>query len=274
MRVRIEWPSPGGINQAGPKGAVLTYKGPNFPVVSVGPDGPWQAAQIALQDQGRTQREVIRQRRGANDSGFCGPWGCATCSAMKISYHLRSCPGIRGVKVRIRRNPIGIFLELEGGIAAIDRAARLSGVTPGPDLRDRLPYGALYIGRLPRREENLPICSRSTNKKIALSPHSFLDKDSKTVYLLRGSFYLVMTESEERDPFPGRKRLSVSCSETVRLIAPRENCPPAHGERESPEASGRIRIFALHPRPGYATGRGFQVLSNLAIASRLIRFDY
>jgi hypothetical protein len=47
--------------------------------------------------------------------------------------------------------------------------------------------------------------------------HSFLDKEFNTVYLESVRFCMTMSESEERDPFPGRKRVAAPGSISVRL---------------------------------------------------------
>jgi adenylate cyclase, class 2 len=52
-------------------------------------------------------------------------------------------PGIRGLKVELDETPVGIYLELEGPVAAIDRAARLLGYARKDYLAES--YGSLYV---------------------------------------------------------------------------------------------------------------------------------
>jgi adenylate cyclase, class 2 len=63
-------------------------------------------------------------------------------------------PGIRGLKIELDETPVGIYLELEGPVAAIARAARLLGYARKDYLTET--YGSLYVadcrrqGRKPR----------------------------------------------------------------------------------------------------------------------------
>lgn len=52
-------------------------------------------------------------------------------------------PALRRVKIELDETPVGIFLELEGAPAAIDRAASLLGYAREDYLTDS--YGALYL---------------------------------------------------------------------------------------------------------------------------------
>jgi len=62
-------------------------------------------------------------------------------------------PGIRGLKIELDETPVGIYLELEGPVAAIDRASRLLGY----DREDYLTqtYGSLYLAAC-RRHRRKP----------------------------------------------------------------------------------------------------------------------
>ncbi len=52
-------------------------------------------------------------------------------------------PAVPGLKVELDETPVGTYLELEGPVAAIDRAARLLGYTRENYLTDT--YGSLYL---------------------------------------------------------------------------------------------------------------------------------
>jgi adenylate cyclase class IV len=57
-------------------------------------------------------------------------------------------PGIRGLKLELDETPVGIFLELEGRIAGIDRVARLLGYARPDYLKET--YGSLYLAECRR----------------------------------------------------------------------------------------------------------------------------
>jgi hypothetical protein len=58
-------------------------------------------------------------------------------------------PGIRGLKIELDETPVGVYLELEGSVAAIDRGARLLGYTRPEYLKET--YGSLYLADCRRR---------------------------------------------------------------------------------------------------------------------------
>jgi adenylate cyclase class 2 len=58
-------------------------------------------------------------------------------------------PDVRGLKVELDETPVGIYLELEGTVAGIDRAARLLGYARNVYMTDT--YGSLYLAACRRR---------------------------------------------------------------------------------------------------------------------------
>jgi adenylate cyclase class 2 len=58
-------------------------------------------------------------------------------------------PGVRGLKIELDETPVGIYLELEGRVAGIDRAAHLLGYTRNDYMTDT--YGSLYLAECRRR---------------------------------------------------------------------------------------------------------------------------
>ena len=58
-------------------------------------------------------------------------------------------PGIRGLKIELDETPVGVYLELEGPVTAIDRGARLLGYTRQEYLKET--YGSLYLADCRRR---------------------------------------------------------------------------------------------------------------------------
>jgi adenylate cyclase class 2 len=112
LRVRIE--SAGGAKPKGPTRAVLTYKGPGE---------PQKQARFKIRDE----REVVvaddAAMRGILEALGLRGWfryeKYRTTFALPGSAHWAA-----GLKVELDETPIGIFLELEGPPAAIDRAAK------------------------------------------------------------------------------------------------------------------------------------------------------
>lgn len=58
-------------------------------------------------------------------------------------------PGVRGLKIELDETPVGIYLELEGPVAGINRGARLLGYRRKDYLTDS--YGSLYLADCRRR---------------------------------------------------------------------------------------------------------------------------
>jgi adenylate cyclase class 2 len=58
-------------------------------------------------------------------------------------------PDVRGLKIELDETPVGIYLELEGPVAGINRGARLLGYRRKDYLTDS--YGSLYLADCRRR---------------------------------------------------------------------------------------------------------------------------
>jgi adenylate cyclase class 2 len=58
-------------------------------------------------------------------------------------------PGLRGLKIELDETPVGLYLELEGPVASIDRGARLLGFGRKDYMKDT--YGSLYIAACRRQ---------------------------------------------------------------------------------------------------------------------------
>jgi adenylate cyclase class 2 len=58
-------------------------------------------------------------------------------------------PGVPGLKIELDETPVGIYLELEGPVAGIDRAARHLGYARKDYMTDT--YGSLYLAACRRR---------------------------------------------------------------------------------------------------------------------------
>ena len=58
-------------------------------------------------------------------------------------------PGAPGLKIELDETPVGLYLELEGPVAAIDRGARLLGYDRKDYMTDT--YGSLYLAACRRQ---------------------------------------------------------------------------------------------------------------------------
>jgi adenylate cyclase, class 2 len=149
IRIRMEQPSPNSRN--GRSGhvfkAVLTYKGPlnllRTPQSSHGKAGGRTRYKI------RKEIEVVvgdaRQMSSILQSlGFRPVF---RYEKLRTTYAL---PGVRGVKVEFDETPVGLYLELEGNVAAIDRAAGRLGYSADQYLTST--YGDIYLAECRRRK--------------------------------------------------------------------------------------------------------------------------
>ncbi len=98
---------------------LLTYKGPVQPDVSGGPS-------VSPAYKVREEREA-RVMDGEAVTGILEGIGLRPNFRYEKYRSTFRLPGLPGLKVELDETPIGDFLELEGGIEAIDRAAKLLG---------------------------------------------------------------------------------------------------------------------------------------------------
>jgi adenylate cyclase class 2 len=148
IRIRIEQPSANArsIRGARTSGAILTYKGPSR---------SFRGSQTASRKRKDRTRFKIRDEvevivsDGEQMSAILHALGLRPAfryEKFRTTYALR---GIRGLKVEFDETPVGLFVELEGRSAAIDRAARLLGYARSDYMTES--YGALYIADCRRR---------------------------------------------------------------------------------------------------------------------------
>lgn len=119
--------------------AILTFKGPALSSSQVGKEADpgdlnsrykiKEEAEIKVTSAGELARilEALGLQPGFRYEKF------------RTTYSL---PGVPGVRIELDETPVGTYIELEGPIAAIDRAARLLGYSPEDYLTDS--YGGLY----------------------------------------------------------------------------------------------------------------------------------
>ena len=138
IRIRIERPAPHGnkTSATSAQPAVLTYKGPARDHRSRALFKVKEEAEVSVTDS----QELARILRGL------GLRPSFRYEKFRTTFAL---PTIRGLKIELDETPVGIFLELEGPTASIDRAARLLGYARKD--YSNLSYGALYLAECRRR---------------------------------------------------------------------------------------------------------------------------
>ena len=162
IRIRIERPVSGGRQngRVPTSSALLTYKGP-------GPSlrGPRRSRSKAndrrrFKIMDEVEVAVDRADRMMRILRALGLGPVFRYEKYRTTYAI---PGLRGLNVEFDETPIGLFLELEGDPALIDRAARLLGYSRSDYLTES--YGALYLAEC-RRTKRRPsdMLFRATKK--------------------------------------------------------------------------------------------------------------
>jgi adenylate cyclase, class 2 len=148
IRIRIERPdkSFGKMGSIESAPAILTYKGPSTP------------SRNTLKATGRSEIRghfKIKDEEEVSVSGAdqmarilraLGLHPAFRYEKFRTTYAFL---GIRGLKIELDETPVGVYLELEGPVAAIDRGARLLGYTRQEYLKET--YGSLYLADCRRR---------------------------------------------------------------------------------------------------------------------------
>jgi len=146
IRVRIEQPAPNFKKRRANENpqAILTYKGPTHLSRHAIKHGRHFKIKEEAEVSVTTPNELVKILRAL------GLHPSFQYEKFRTTYALR---GIRGLKIELDETPVGIYLELEGPVAAIDRAARLLGY----DRKDYLTqtYGSLYLAAC-RRQHRKP----------------------------------------------------------------------------------------------------------------------
>jgi adenylate cyclase class 2 len=148
IRIRIELPSSSfGKKRPSETGeAILTYKGPSHrsrsAIENVGHSK--DRGHFKIKDEAETR--VSQAEQMARILRALGLDPVFRYEKFRTTYVL---PGVRGLKVELDETPIGIYLELEGPAAGIDRAARLLGYSRKDYLKET--YGSLYLAECRRR---------------------------------------------------------------------------------------------------------------------------
>jgi adenylate cyclase class 2 len=162
IRIRIERSVSGGHqNRREPtSGVLLTYKGP---APSLGAPKRSRSKETDRRRFKIMDEVEVTADRGERMSRILGALGLGPVFRYEKYRTTYAIPGIRGLKIEFDETPIGLFLELEGDPASIDRAARLLGYSRSDYLTDS--YGALYLAEC-RRTKRRPsdMLFRATKK--------------------------------------------------------------------------------------------------------------
>jgi len=144
LRIRVERPAP--VRGAGkaarkarsvavPQAAVLTYKGP---VQAGGGAASFHGRRYKIREEHQVRVADAAALARVFEGMGLRPW--FRYEKYRSTYRL---PGFSGLVVELDETPIGDFLELEGGCAAIDRCATLLGFRPADYIVKS--YGALFL---------------------------------------------------------------------------------------------------------------------------------
>jgi adenylate cyclase class 2 len=147
IRLRIEQPAPhNGKRRTNGKAAILTYKGPSPLSRSAMKAG----RQSKIRSHFKIKEEAEVSIAGADEMSrilrSLGLHPGFRYEKFRTTYAL---PGVPGLKIELDETPVGIYLELEGPVAGIDRGARLLGYARKDYMTDT--YGSLYLADCRRR---------------------------------------------------------------------------------------------------------------------------
>lgn len=142
LRIRIEIPASNPSKSVTIENApaVLTYKGPSR--LSNGSRKARNNSRIRSHFKIKHETEV-RVAHAQGMAGILRSLGFHPAFRYEKFRTTYSLPGVRGLKIELDETPLGIYLELEGPVPAIDRGARLLGYTREDYLKET--YGSLYL---------------------------------------------------------------------------------------------------------------------------------
>ena len=149
IRIRIERLAPHGdkIPRPALAPAVLTYKGP---ALSRSGLNSRDNARTCFKIKEEAEVSVTNADELARILRGLGLRSSFRYEKFRTTYAI---PTIPGLKIELDETPVGTYLELEGSMAGIDRAARLLGYAQKDYLKQS--YGALYLAEC-RRERRKP----------------------------------------------------------------------------------------------------------------------
>jgi adenylate cyclase, class 2 len=143
IRIRTEQP-PSRFRTSASKedpSAILTYKGP--------PERTARAERAPIHRYKVKDEAEIRVAGARELARILHALGYSEVFRYEKFRTTYAFPGIPGVKVEVDETPVGTYVELEGSIKSIDRAARRLGYSPRDYVTDS--YGGLYMAACRRR---------------------------------------------------------------------------------------------------------------------------
>jgi adenylate cyclase, class 2 len=151
IRIRIEQPASSRgkrrPNENAP--AILTYKGPSLSRNSI-KTGRHSGTPTHFKIKDEAEVSVAGADELARILRGLGLQPVFRYEKFRTTYAL---PGVRGLKIELDETPVGIYLELEGPVAGIDRGARLLGYGREDYMTET--YGSLYLAAC-RRQGRIP----------------------------------------------------------------------------------------------------------------------
>ena len=148
IRIRIEQPASnfGRLPPAKDAAAVLTYKGP----IRLSPLAQKSAAQSKIQSRFKIKEEAeVRVAHAGELTRIIRALGFDPVFRYEKFRTTYVLPRIRELKIELDETPVGVYLELEGTVTGIDRAARLLGYLREDYLTET--YASLYVAECRRR---------------------------------------------------------------------------------------------------------------------------
>jgi adenylate cyclase class 2 len=148
IRLRIEQPASsfGKRRPIENTPAILTYKGPSLVSAHARKTGRNSKIRRHFKIKEEAEVWVARADEMASILRALGLHPMFRYEKFRTTYAL---PGVRGLKIELDETPIGMYLELEGPLAGIDRGARLLGYARKDYLKET--YGSLYLADCRRR---------------------------------------------------------------------------------------------------------------------------
>jgi adenylate cyclase, class 2 len=148
IRLRIEQPAStfGKKRLLEGAAAVLTYKGPALLSHNAGSAGKSSDLRGLFKIRDEAEVSVARADEMARILRAIGLHPVFRYEKFRTTFAL---PDVRGLKVELDETPVGNYLELEGPVAGIDRAAHVLGYARSDYMTDT--YGSLYLAACRRR---------------------------------------------------------------------------------------------------------------------------
>ena len=148
IRIRIEYSASsfGKRHPSDATPAILTYKGPPTSSRKLRKAGIHSEIRRHFKIKDEAEVSVANADEMARILRALGLQPVFRYEKFRSTYEL---PGIRGLKVELDETPVGIYLELEGPVKAIDRGARRLGYERKDYLKGT--YGSLYLADCRRR---------------------------------------------------------------------------------------------------------------------------